>query len=70
MNEMQRLDLMNSISAHDMPVYCVPDAQGHCITCSDEALPYTVVSVDEDQGLANVLVEEAAGRAVGCVYRA
>ena len=37
---------------------CATD--GHCITCSDEALPATVVSVDADAGLAIVVVNGAA----------
>ncbi len=31
----------------------------HCITCSDEGCPLTVVAVDEERGLA--LCEDAAG---------
>ena len=31
----------------------------HCVTCSDEALPMTVVGVDDARGLA--LCEDAAG---------
>jgi len=37
---------------------CATD--GRCITCSDEALPATVVSVDADAGLAIVVVNGAA----------
>lgn len=44
--------------ADALPAFCIPDAHGHCITCSDEALPYTVVRVDAEQGLAEVLVGE------------
>jgi hypothetical protein len=38
--------------------YCIPDAYGHCATCSDEALPATVLSVDADTGLAVVQVHD------------
>jgi len=31
-------------------------ADGHCVTCSDEALPATVVRVDQDAGLALVTI--------------
>jgi hydrogenase maturation factor len=35
-------------------------AEGHCITCSDEAVPVTVVTVDAERELA--LCETADGR--------
>ena len=38
---------------------CVLDAEGHCITCSDEARPARVVRVDERIGLALVEMEDA-----------
>jgi hydrogenase maturation factor len=38
---------------------CELDAEGHCVTCSDEALPAKVLSIDEETGLA--LVEVKAG---------
>ena len=38
---------------------CVLDAQGHCITCSDEALPARVLRIDYGTGMA--LVEIKAG---------
>lgn len=37
---------------------CDIDAEQHCITCSDEALPVTVVSVDEQAGVALVAVQD------------
>lgn len=55
-NEMRRKGLMQAIL--NAPIYCTPDADGHCITCSDEALPFTVVRVDAEHGLAEVSVEE------------
>jgi hydrogenase maturation factor len=33
------------------------DLDYHCVTCSDEALPATVLSVDRDAGLALVQLE-------------
>lgn len=35
---------------------CVLDADGHCITCSDEALPARVLQIDEELGTALVEV--------------
>ena len=32
-------------------------ADGHCVTCADEALPATVVRVDQEAGLAVVTVD-------------
>jgi hydrogenase assembly chaperone HypC/HupF len=38
--------------------YCIPDSEGHCITCSDEALPAKVLRVDQETGLALVTVND------------
>ena len=38
---------------------CMLDAEGHCITCSDEALPARVVWVDQQAGLALVTMQNA-----------
>lgn len=38
---------------------CVLDAEGHCVTCSDEALPAKVLRVDQETGLALVTVQDA-----------
>lgn len=38
--------------------YCEPDAHGHCITCSDEALPATVLQIDDLGRTAVVQVED------------
>lgn len=38
---------------------CQLDAQGHCVTCSDEALPFTVLRVDADAGIAFVSIKDA-----------
>lgn len=35
---------------------CVVDHDGHCITCSDEALPARVLAVDQAAALATVMV--------------
>jgi hypothetical protein len=36
---------------------CEPDAQGHCITCSDEATTVRVLQVEQESGMALVEVE-------------
>jgi len=36
---------------------CEPDAHGRCLTCSDEALPATVLQIDEQGWTAVVQVE-------------
>ena len=40
-------------------VSCELDAEGHCITCSDEALPARVLRVDQQMGVAFVTIEDA-----------
>ena len=61
MNETKGMNLIRSAPIHDMPIYCTPSSDGHCITCSDEALPFTVVRVDAEHGVALVSVEEQEG---------
>lgn len=58
MNEMNSTGIIHYTPT---PLYCTPDADGHCITCSDEALPFTVVQVDAEHGLALVSVEAQEG---------
>jgi hydrogenase maturation factor len=38
-------------------IHCTPTAEGHCITCSDEALPVRVLHIDAESGLALVEVK-------------
>jgi hydrogenase maturation factor len=40
-------------------IYCTPAEDGHCITCSDEALPATVLQINQESGSALVTVREA-----------
>ncbi len=56
MKEMHHTSLLQPILNNAFS--CTPDAHGHCITCSDEALPFTVVRVDAEHGLAEVAVDE------------
>ena len=37
---------------------CVLDSEGHCVTCSDEALPAKVLRVDQETALALVTVKD------------
>ncbi len=39
-------------------MYCVPSAEGHCVSCSDEALQARVLRVDQETGLALVTVND------------
>lgn len=56
MNSEQKDATNPALSDRQEAVNCVLDAEGHCITCSDEAREVHVLSVDEGTGLA--LVEE------------
>ncbi|HVB74932.1 MAG TPA: HypC/HybG/HupF family hydrogenase formation chaperone [Ktedonobacteraceae bacterium] len=38
---------------------CELDAEGHCITCSDEVLQARVLRVDEQSGVAFVMINDA-----------
>jgi hydrogenase maturation factor len=38
---------------------CALDAEGHCITCTDEALHVRVLHVDNENGLAQVTLDGA-----------
>ncbi len=37
---------------------CKLDAEGHCITCSDEAIAATVQRIDQEVGVAIVTIED------------
>ena len=37
---------------------CELDAEGHCITCSDEAIAATVQRVDQESGVAFVTIDD------------
>lgn len=53
-------DLHTSSNPTDKVVPVVKTAcelEGHCITCSDEALPVKIVSIDQATGLALVEVQ-------------
>jgi hydrogenase maturation factor len=39
---------------------CELDAEGHCITCSDEALQARVLRVDQEAGLAVVTIQDTS----------
>jgi hydrogenase maturation factor len=50
------LPIAKSTSTPFPELVCTPDASGHCITCSDEAIPVKVLQIDLDTGLAQVEV--------------
>jgi hydrogenase maturation factor len=37
---------------------CKFDAEGHCVTCSDEAIPVTVLHIYQDTGVALVATQD------------
>lgn len=41
-----------------LPIMCVPDAHGRCTTCSDEALPATVLTVNAAEWTAIALIND------------
>lgn len=58
MKDVERMDALNDTSSRVGIMQCIPTAEGHCITCSDEAVQATVLRVDEESGLALVTVQE------------
>lgn len=40
------------------PFACSHDPETHCLTCSDEAVEVTIISIDANNGLALVEVEQ------------
>ena len=53
-------DLAGTLKPELIPMHnaCGIDANGHCVTCSDEALPARVLRVDQETGLAVVEVKD------------
>ena len=51
------INVMDATQPHQGLLQCVPGADGHCITCSDEAVSATVVQIDEGNGTALVAVQ-------------
>jgi hydrogenase maturation factor len=52
---LSKYELMPIADAH-----CELDAEGHCITCSDEALHARVLRVDQEAGLAEVTIKDTS----------
>lgn len=50
-NELKRLEMFSGMT-------CELDSEGHCITCSDEAVVVKVLQVEQESGLALVEVED------------
>ena len=59
MNDAERKGTLERILPIEGVAYCTPTADGHCVTCSDEALTATIVSVNQEQGSALVTVQES-----------
>ncbi len=53
------LPLLKHETAPIEDVSCALDSEGHCITCSDEALQVRVLYVDVENGLAQVAINGA-----------
>lgn len=62
MSEKRLEPIVNEHSENDeaspLSSLCELDADGHCVTCSDEALPVRVLRVDRETGLALVEVKD------------
>jgi hydrogenase maturation factor len=58
-NQGYSLHLVKPEMAPIEEVSCALDGEGHCITCSDEALHVRVLYVDDDNGLAQVTLDGA-----------
>lgn len=58
MNNAEHKGTLERILPLEGAAYCTPTADGHCITCSDEALSATVVSVNAELGSALVTVQD------------
>lgn len=58
MNNQHTLNTPNLIAIQPQSVHAVCGLDGHCITCSDEAVAVTVISIDDSTGLAQVAVED------------
>ena len=52
---------MKNFSKHILPVICQLDADQHCLTCSDEAIPVRVKNIDAISGIAVVEVSNGSG---------
>jgi len=51
------LHLLKHELVPDVDAACTLDSEGHCITCSDEALHVRVLYVDDENGLAQVTLK-------------
>ncbi len=60
MSQDPRHTVEHNLMANTIPMVqtsCELNGDGHCITCSDEALPVKIVSIDHTTGLALVEVQ-------------
>lgn len=54
----EHTDMLDSSQLHQGVMHCTTTADGHCVTCSDEAVEVTVLSVDQKCGVALASVQE------------
>ena len=52
---------MNTGSEKQSFSACYPDGEGHCLTCSDEAVEVKVIKVNRETGLALVEIADRGG---------
>lgn len=57
--ELSKKETLNSQLGVASNASCERDIEGHCITCSDEALPARVLFVDQQMGVACVTINDA-----------
>lgn len=55
-----QLHLLKHESIPEADSSCKLDTEGHCITCSDEALHVRVLNVDQENGLALVTIDDTS----------
>lgn len=58
MKDTEQRDVLDLFPAHKDMLRCTPTADGHCITCSDEALVATVLRIEQENSVALVSVQE------------
>lgn len=56
-NTQKQFKVITTADAMASAASCALDAEGHCITCSDEAQPATILRVDVEAGIAFVTIQ-------------
>jgi hydrogenase maturation factor len=55
-----QLHLLKHVLVSIEDASCTLDAEGHCITCSDEALQVRVLHVDQENEIAQVTINDTS----------